>query len=107
MWKVLIQETPSVSVKDRLGIRGGQMYAPGPRPGQDYHDRYRQSQGQYGPGGTPTYRDRIRYDQKPYRFLEARKKSTSYSSYSDQPPNMALSQPQTPSFNRTPPPRHL
>ena len=30
--KVLILETASVSIKDRLGVRGGQRYPPGPRP---------------------------------------------------------------------------
>ena len=33
--KVLIPDTPSVSVKERLGVRGGQRYPTGPRPGQD------------------------------------------------------------------------
>ena len=51
--KVLIPDTPNVSVKDRLGVRGGQRYPPGPRQGQDYQNRHQQSQGQYGPGGAP------------------------------------------------------
>ena len=38
--RVLIPDTPNVSVKDRLGVRGSQRHQPGPRQGQDYPARY-------------------------------------------------------------------
>ena len=108
--KFLIPDTPNVSIKNRLGMRGGQRYPPGPRQGQDYQNRYQQSQGQYGPGGAPAYRGRARQDYTPYLCLEARKKSSLYSTYSDLPPNLAQQTAQNTSYNsynsynRTPPP---
>ena len=105
--KVLIPDTPNVSVKDRLGVRGGQRYPPGTRPGQDYHNRYQQSQHQYGPCRAPAYRGRARPDHTPYHCLEARKKSKSYSSYSDLPPKLPQQTAQNTSFNQTPSPRPL
>ena len=77
--KVLIPDTPSVSMKDRLDARGGLRYPPGPRPGQDNHNRYQQSQCQYGPGGTPAYRGRKMLDHTPYHCLETSRKSKLYS----------------------------